>query len=62
VDGAFDFAGFCDAVEICVGALNDVLDEGLPIIRWKNSAKARQTGGRSVWGFLDWPTCISNWA
>ena len=30
-DGAFDFASFGDAVETCVGALNDVLNEGLPL-------------------------------
>lgn len=27
----FDFQGFADCVEICVKALNDVLDEGLPL-------------------------------
>ena len=30
-DGAFDFASFGDAVTVCVCALNDVLDEGLPL-------------------------------
>ena len=48
MDGAFDFAGFCDAVEICVGALNDVLDEGLPFHpldeQRKSAADWRQIG------------------
>ena len=33
-DGEFQEDEFRDAVRICVRALNDVLDEGLPLLRY----------------------------
>ena len=30
-DGMFDFEDFCESVNVAVQALNDILEEGLPL-------------------------------
>lgn len=55
-DGSFDFASFGDAVSVCVGALNDVLDEGLlhhPLEEQRKSASEWRQIGLGLFGLAD---------
>lgn len=54
-EASFDQEGFKQAIHVAVRALNDVLEEGLLPIPWKNSGKVLPNGARlalALWALV----------
>ena len=51
---SFDFDGLKACVKASVKALNEVLDEGLPLHPLEEQRESVRQWRRSVWGLWDW--------